>query len=83
LASRYRLAPARREIDSPRAGATLYQLGEKLFLGEPTQAAPRGQRRRPPVGPRAGAVLPGVFFINAINENTNAYIVFFSTVGLA
>jgi hypothetical protein len=61
-ASRYQLAPARRGIASRRAGTTLYQLGEELFLGEPAQAARRGQRRRPPVKPRVGAVLPGFFY---------------------
>jgi hypothetical protein len=43
----------------------LYQLGEELFLGEPAQAARRGQQRHPPVKPRVGAVLPG-FFINTL-----------------
>ncbi|PLW20730.1 hypothetical protein PCASD_01675 [Puccinia coronata f. sp. avenae] len=51
-ASRYRLTPARRRIASRRAGTTLSQLGKELFLGEPAQAARRGQRRRPPVKPR-------------------------------
>jgi hypothetical protein len=36
-----------------------------IFLGKPAQAALRGQRRRRPVEPRVGAVLPG-FFINTL-----------------
>ncbi|PLW08399.1 hypothetical protein PCASD_23235 [Puccinia coronata f. sp. avenae] len=63
-ASRYWLAPSRRGIAPWRAGTNLYQLGEELFLGEPVQAARREQRRRPPVKPRVGAVLPD-FFTNA------------------
>jgi hypothetical protein len=43
----------------------VYQLREELFFGEPVQVARRGQRLRPPVKPRVGAVLPG-FLINAL-----------------
>jgi hypothetical protein len=49
-----------------QAGKTLYQLGKKLFLGDPAQAALRGRQRCPPVKLRVGAVLLG-FFINTLS----------------
>ncbi|PLW24488.1 hypothetical protein PCANC_04943 [Puccinia coronata f. sp. avenae] len=90
----YKLVPARRGVIPCRAGTSLYQPGEELFLakqqlaeelflgeqvpvctflligqeqllGEPVQAARRGQRQQPPVKPRAGVVLPG-FLTNAL-----------------